>query len=39
LLHLLTAGFGTNRPNEDVRIHGSFGGITDMPRTLRGGRI
>ena len=24
LLHLLTAGFGTNRPDEDVHIHGSF---------------
>jgi hypothetical protein len=36
LLRLLTAGFGTNRPSEDVRIHGSFrrdnGHATDNAR-------
>jgi hypothetical protein len=30
---------GTNRPNEDVPFTAASGGITDMPRTLGGGRI
>jgi hypothetical protein len=36
MLHLLTTARGTNRPNRDVRIHGSFrrdnGHATDIAR-------